>query len=620
LVTGPSGILADDLYDGQTIDARTLLPVNAHTVTDGFEPARVLKFDPAILEPYVGPPVRRQEEITPTVVGRTPSGEVLLDFGQNLVGWLRIRVTGHAGDELTVHHAEVLEDGDLALRPLRSAKAVDRFWLSGGDDVFEPTLTFHGFRYARLDGWPGTEADATNNIQAVVIGSELERTGFFSCSDPDLQQLHNNVVWGMRGNFVDLPTDCPQRDERMGYLGDLAAFAPTATFLFDVETFLRDWFRDLNVEQRIQGGQVPLTVPNTLKYEPTMFQAPEEGVVVKPAPMAMWQDGAVWIPWAMWEQYGDKRILVQQRQSIADHLDIIEGAIEDNGILTAGYQLGDWLDPAAPPDNPREARADREVVATACVYRSADIGARISHVLGDEEEFHRRSTLANRIKSGFIETYVETDGRIRSDAPTVYAVAIAFGLLDGKVAQHAGNRLAELIAKGGDVIATGFIGTPFVLHALSSTGHTDTAYRLITQRRCPSWLYQVDMGASTVWERWDAMLPDGTVNPGEMTSFNHYAFGSVGDWMHRVIGGISPLEAGYRRVLFAPQPGGGLTSASADLRTPCGLSGINWSLEQGRLRTQVVVAPQTEGVLRLPGAAERVLGPGTHEFEDVLAG
>jgi alpha-L-rhamnosidase len=311
--SAPSAVLADDLYDGETVDARGLLPEQGHTApADAFQPVMLVDFDPSVLEPYVGPPIRRQEEIAPTVIGHTETGELLLDFGQNLVGWLRIRVSGRRGDELTVHHAEVLEDGDLSLRPLRSAKAVDRFVLSGREDVFEPTLTFHGFRYARIAGWTGTDAAAVEAVRAVVIGSELRRTGRFNCSDPSLNKLHENVVWGMRGNFVDLPTDCPQRDERMGYVGDLAAFAPTAVFLYDVETFLRDWFRDLNVEQRIQGGQVPLTVPNTLKYEPSMFQKPPEGVVIKPAPMAMWQDGAVWIPWAMWEQYGDIRVLEQR--------------------------------------------------------------------------------------------------------------------------------------------------------------------------------------------------------------------------------------------------------------------------------------------------------------------
>jgi alpha-L-rhamnosidase len=612
----PSGILADDLYDGEAIDARLLLPQHAHLHDDdAFGAVRTVPLDVSTLEPYLAPPIRRQEEIEPQLLGTTDGGALLLDFGQNLVGWLRIKVRGDQGRKLIVHHAEVLEGGDLSLRPLRSAKAMDTFVLSGGDDVFEPTFTFHGFRYARIAGWPGTPDEALAAIRAVVIGSDLVRTGYFECSHPLLTQLHENVVWGMRGNFIGLPTDCPQRDERLAYVGDLAAFAPTASFLYDVNDFLVDWFRDLNIEQRLGSGQVPLTVPNSLKFEQSVVEEPEGGWGdFAPGPMALWQDGAVWIPWTIYEQSGDPRILEQQRNSIEQYLSYVESALNENGTMTAGYQLGDWLDPAAPPDDPRAARADREVVATACMYRSVALGARIADVLGDHEAAKHRESLARRIRTGFLNAYVSPDGRIRSDAPTVYAVAVAFGLVTGKLAQAAGDRLAELIAEAGHVIATGFIGTPFVLHALSDTGHTDTAYRLITQQQCPSWLYQVSMGATTIWERWDAMLPDGTVNPGEMTSFNHYAFGSVADWMHCVIAGISPLTAGYTRILFAPQPGGGLTSASAELRTPHGSASIRWALDGDDLSGEVLIPEGSRAVLRLPRTQERDLGPGRHEF------
>jgi alpha-L-rhamnosidase len=569
-VSTRSGILSDDLYDGETVDARLLLPQHAHLSADEtFSAVRTVAAAVPGLEPYLAPPIRRQDEFAPELLGTTADGDLLLDFGQNLVGWLRIRVSGERGHELLVHHAEVLEDGDLSLRPLRSAEAADKFVLSGGDDIFEPTFTFHGFRYVRVSGWPGTPEDALDAIRAVVIGTDLVRTGYFECSDERLNQLHRNVVWGMRGNFVGIPTDCPQRDERMAYVGDLAAFAPTAAFLYDVNDFLTDWMRDLNIEQRIGDGQVPLTAPNTLKFEQQVVEVPEGGWGdFKPGPMALWQDGAVWIPWAVYEQYGDLTILEQQKDSISEYLAFVESALDESGTMSAGYQLGDWLDPAAPPEDPRAARADREVVATACMYRTAQLGARIAEAFGDQEAAKHRQQLAAHIRAGFLGAYVSADGRIRSDAPTVYAVAIAFGLVSGDLAQVAGDRLAELIAEGGHVIATGFIGTPFVLHALSETGHAATAYQLLTQEQSPSWLYQVAMGATTIWERWDAMLPDGTVNPGEMTSFNHYAFGAVADWMHRVIAGIRPLAAGYERILFAPQPGAGITSASAALRTP----------------------------------------------------
>ncbi|MFB4420816.1 family 78 glycoside hydrolase catalytic domain [Streptomyces sp. QL37] len=611
-----SGVLSDDWYDGQVTDTRLLMPADAHLAPDDvWTQARVVDFDPSVLEPYIGPPVRRHEEIAPTVVGRTAEGHLLLDFRQNIVGWLRIRVQGAEGAELVVRHAEVLEDGDLSVRPLRSAAAVDRYVLSGAEDVLEPTFTFHGFQYATIEGWTGTDESAVEAVKAVVVGSVLERTGHFSCSDADLTRLHENVVWGMRGNFLEVPTDCPQRDERMGYIGDLAAFAPTAAYLFDVRDFMRDWLRDLSLEQEKAGGLVPIVVPDVLKYETGMY-TPPEGVVIKPAPMALYHDGAVWIPWALYEQYGDLRFLEEQRRSVADYLKLIEDTLNEDGTLTEGFQLGDWLDPAAPPEDPSAARADREVLATACMYRSVDLAARMARALGDDEEAERRALVADRIRQGFTTRYVGTDGRIRSDAPTVYALAIAFGLVSGAGARAAGDRLAQLVADGGHVIATGFVGTPFILHALSASGHTDTAYRLLTQKECPSWLYQVSMGATTIWERWDAIRPDGSVNPGEMTSFNHYAFGSVADWMHRVVAGLSPLEPGYRRVLFAPRPGGGLSSAAARVRTPQGEAAIDWSIDGDRIRAAVQVPEGTEGILSLPGMAERTLAPGRHQIEE----
>lgn len=615
----PSGIVEDDWYDGQVTDARLLMPAEAHLAPDdAWGQARVVDFDASVLEPYIGPPVRRQEEIAPTVVGRDQEGRLLLDFRQNLVGWCRIRVRGAEGTELVVRHAEVLEDGGLSVRPLRSAKAVDRFVLSGGDDVLEPTFTFHGFQYASIEGWTGTDEEAVEAVRAVVIGSVLDRTGHFTCSDADLNQLHQNVVWGMRGNFVEVPTDCPQRDERMGYIGDLAAFAPTAAYLFDVRDFMRDWLRDLSLEQEKAGGFVPIVVPDVLKYQTGMYEVPE-GVVIKPAPMALYHDGAVWIPWALYEQYGDLRILDEQRTSVAAYVRFIEDTINEDGTLTEGFQLGDWLDPAAPPEDPGAARADKEVLATACMYRSVDLSARMARALGDDEEADRRAAVAARIRQGFTTRYVGADGHIRSDAPTVYALAIAFGLVSDAQLRAAGDRLAKLVADGGYVIATGFVGTPFILHALSISGHTDTAYRLLTQKECPSWLYQVSKGATTIWERWDAIRPDGSVNPGEMTSFNHYAFGSVADWMHRVVAGLSPLEPGYRRVLFAPRPGGGLSSAGARVRTPHGQARLAWTLDGDRIRVEIEVPEGTEGVLSLPGVDERVLTPGEYVIDEPLA-
>jgi alpha-L-rhamnosidase len=600
---GPSAVLSNDLYDGQTIDARRRDDswLAAGFVGEGWVGVHTLNIDTSILEPYIGPGVTRWNELPVQEIITSPSGKTLIDFGQNLVGWVRVSVQGAPGTEITVRHAEVLEHGELGTRPLRTAVATDRYILSGEADVFEPTFTFHGFRYAEVTGWPGelTPEDLT----AVAIGSELERIGTFRTSDPLLNQFHENVVWGMRGNFVDVPTDCPQRDERLGWTGDIAAFAPTAAFLFDVDTFLTDWLRDLSLEQAHQDGIIPYVVPDVLKYLelPGGFPEPESTTV--------WSDAGVWVPWALYEAYGDEAVLAHQFDSMTSHLRRVKSLMSPNGLWDTGFQFGDWLDPDAPPEDPAKAKADTGVVATACTYRSATIVAQAAKILGRDAEHAEFATMASELRVAFNEHYVD-GGRVFSDCTTVYALAIEFGLLDGADEAVAGDRLAQLSAEAGYRISTGFAGTPFITDALTKTGHLDTAYKLLLERECPSWLYPVTMGATTVWERWDSMLPDGTINPGEMTSFNHYALGAVADWMHRVIGGIAPLTPGYGKVLIAPQPGGELTEAETTLDTRHGHVSVRWVLSEGLLVVDVELPAGVEGVLRLPGHDDRAITGG----------
>ena len=526
----------------------------------------------------------------------------MIDFGQNLVGWLKFSVRGERGQTITLRHAEVLENGELGVRPLRTAKQTDELILSGGEDFFEPTFTFHGFRYAEITGWPG-ELTA-DSLVAVVVSSELERIGHFECSDPMLNQLHRNVVWGQRGNFLDVPTDCPQRDERLGWTGDLAVFAPTAAYLFDVDGFLRDWLADLAAEQRAGEGMVPFVVPDILKYEEHPKEFP------KPETTAIWSDAAVWVPWALWQAYGDQTVLADHFESMAAHVRRVESLISPTGLWDAGFQFGDWLDPTAPPHAPFEAKADNGVVATACLYRSAQLVAAAAEILGHSSDREHFAALAARTKAAFNEHYVSDDGTIRSDAPTVYALAVSFGLLDGETKQRAGDRLAELVAETGYHIQTGFAGTPYVTDALTVTGHLDDAYRLLLERECPSWLYPVTMGATTIWERWDSMLPDGSINPGEMTSFNHYALGAVADWMHRVIGGLAPAAPGYQRVRIAPQPGGGLTWAKTSLRTPHGVVRVAWQIVDGELTVEADLPEGVTAELALPGSDPEIIAGG----------
>ncbi|MCU1422016.1 MAG: Bacterial alpha-L-rhamnosidase [Microbacteriaceae bacterium] len=600
---GPSAVLENDLYNGETIDARR---DRSAWLEPGFAASdwvgvHVLDFDTAELVPSQAPPVRAFDELAPVKIWTSPSGRTLVDFGQDLVGWVRVRVQGPAGSEVVLRHAEVLERDELGVRPLRSAKATDRYILSGGVDVFEPTFTFHGFRYAEVTGWPGelTAADLT----AVAVGSQLERIGTFRSSDPLLNQLHQNVVWGMRGNFLSVPTDCPQRDERLGWTGDIAAFAPTSAFLFDVHDFLGDWLRDVDLEQSHHDGIIPFVVPDSLKYT---------GIAEVESEMestAVWSDAGVWVPWALYQAYGDVDALEEQFATMAAHVRHVRSLLSPNGLWDTGFQFGDWLDPDAPPHEPIKAKADMGVVATVSAYRSTWITAEAARILGRESDAAEFAALAADLKRAFTDAYVK-DGRVLSDATTAYALAIEFGILDEADRVAAGDRLSELVRESGYLVSTGFAGTPFICDALSSTGHIDDAYGLLMQQENPSWLYPVTMGATTIWERWDSMLPDGSINPGEMTSFNHYAFGAVADWMHRTIGGISALEPGYSRILLAPQPGGGLTSASASLKTPHGTVSVDWTIDGAGLHVDVEVPEGATAVLRLPGSEDVELGAG----------
>ncbi|GAB3794307.1 glycoside hydrolase family 78 protein [Humibacter antri] len=604
--SGPGAVLANDLYDGETIDARRLEDAwkNPGFTADDWVGVHAVDFDTSLLAPYIGPSVKRWNELPVAEVITSPSGRTLLDFGQNLVGWLRLRAQGPAGAEITVRHAEVLEHGELGTRPLRTARATDRFILSGGEDEFEPTFTFHGFRYAEISGWPGEFDPAA--VTAVVIGSELTRIGTMTTSDPLLDQFHRNVVWGMRGNFVDVPTDCPQRDERLGWTGDIAAFAPTAAFLFDVDSFLSDWLVDLDLEQQHHDGIVGFVIPDVLKFADR--ERPSESGPIDAT--AIWSDAAVWVPWTLYQAYGDTDVLRRQFGSMASHVHRVESLLSANGVWDGNFQFGDWLDPDAPPDDPARAKADKGVVATASAYRSARIVADVAEVLGLPDEHAEFDRIANRLHQAFNDEYVGQQGVVKSDCTTVYSLAIVFGLLSPEHEEFAGRRLAELAQQAGYRISTGFAGTPFITDALTKTGHVEDAYRMLLERECPSWLYPVTMGATTVWERWDSMLPDGTINPGEMTSFNHYALGAVADWMHRVVGGIAPLTPGYSSVLVAPQPGGGLTDVQTALETRHGRVAVHWTLADGQFTVDAELPDGVTGALRLPGQEDRPLTSG----------
>ncbi|MFF2452517.1 family 78 glycoside hydrolase catalytic domain [Isoptericola sp. NPDC058082] len=609
--SAPGPLTRASLYDGETFDAR-LLP--AGWSEPGFDdgawaPVVVHPLDRAVLAAPDGPPVRCTGELAPVSVTRAPGpdGEDgwLVDYGQNHSGRPRLVVpAAPAGTVVRVRHAEVLQDGTLYTRTLREAAATDEVVLDGEALTWEPRFTVHGYRYAHVTGWPGEGAPA---IVSRVLHSDMARTGWFASSDPALDRLHENVVWSLRSNFVDIPTDCPQRDERLGWTGDIQAFAPTAAFLYDVHGMLADWLRSLSAEQRRFDGTVPVYVP----WIPggTFWQPSQD--------IAGWGDAATLVPEALHRDSADRDLLARQYASAVAWVDKVAGLAGADRLWDTGMQLGDWLDPTAPPEDPLRAQTDPYLVATAYLARSARVVADTARTLGRGADAARYETLAEEVAAAYRKRYVDS-GDAMHDTQTAHALSIVFDLLDGDDARRrAGERLAALVRNGGNTVGTGFAGTPLVADALSGTGQLDAAYALLLSHASPSWLAMVDLGATTIWERWDSMLTDGTVNPGEMTSFNHYALGSVADWLHRVVAGLAPLEPGYRTFRVAPRPGGGLTYASARHVTPYGAAEVAWRIEDGadgeELVVRCVVPVGTTAELDVPGAPSAVVGHGEHE-------
>ncbi|ONI60767.1 hypothetical protein ALI44B_09335 [Leifsonia sp. ALI-44-B] len=619
--SGP--VTAASLYDGERYDARLEPSGWDEPGFDDSAWARPTLLPrerfPAALEAPIGVPVRETETLAPQSVERRPNGRIRLDFGQNIAGRLRIRVAGPAGRTVTLHHAEVLEDDELAIRPLRSAPSVDSYTLRGSDgsdgsdgsgdrvETWSPRFTIHGFRFAELEGWPG-EFDPADAV-AVVIHSDMERTGWFESSDALVNKLHENTVWSMRDNFVDLPTDCPQRDERLGWTGDIQVFAPAASFLYASGGVLASWLRDVEAEQSPEGA-----VPNFVPWIACGF--PE-------ASSAAWGDAAVIVPWTMYLRNGDRGVLDRQFASMTGWVDHLAGMADASGLIREGMQLGDWLDPAAPPEDPGAGVTDKYLVASAYLAHSARLTARAAEVLGRAEAAERYGRLADDTASAFRFEFVAPSGRLVGETATSLAVALVFDLIeDAEQRARAGARLADLVREGDYRVQTGFVGTPLICDALAVTGNTEAAYRLLLEQGCPSWLYPVTMGATTIWERWDSMLPDGTVNPGEMTSFNHYALGAVVDFLHRVLAGLAPAAPGYRALRIAPQPGASFTSARAALTTPYGAASVAWTVDAGEFMLDVVVPVGVTAEVVLPGAPADVahIGSGTHRFTRRLHG
>ncbi|WVW85796.1 hypothetical protein I302_107834 [Kwoniella bestiolae CBS 10118] len=554
-------------------------------------------------------PIKRMQEISSKEIITTSSGKVIIDFGQNLVGWVRINTVPARvlpGDEIVLSHAEVLEHGELGTRPLRVAECQDTLVCGSDNSAFrgwEPTFTFHGFRYVQVDGWGGDVKLA--DFTAVVVYTDMERTGWFKSSHPLINKLHENVIWGMRGNFVGLPTDCPQRDERLGWSGDLTVFRDTANFLYDTSSILSGWLEDVAVEQEENSHIPPLVVPNILsRIYPQ-----------SPLRLAIWGDVAVLASLSLFEAFGDANVLAQQYDSMFNWL--TQGIVRDeNGLWRdkpEDTQLGDWLDPAAPPDFPGDGRTDPKLVADAYLVHVTRTMAEISRLLNKEEDALRFESEWKTLRQHYLDNYVSKTGRTVSDSQTALALSLQFDLLSDKQREVAIDRLETLVKKNVFKVATGFAGTPIILGVLAANDRLHLAYRMLQEKQCPSWLYTVSMGATTMWERWDSMRPDGTINPGEMTSFNHYALGSVASFLHNTIGGISPLEPGWKKFKVAPRPGGTVTSAEVKHLSPYGLIECSWHLKDEMLTVAVSVPPNSRAKVEI-GDLDLQIGSGRREF------
>ena len=587
--TGP--ILASDIYGGETYDARQERSGWASPGYDDRSWARVVRLDPPVsrlLSPE-SPPVRRIAELKPVAIKRAPSGETIFDLGQNFTGWARLKTRGPAGAVVTLRFAEVLDrDGNLYTANLRRASQTDRYTLKGGaDETYEPHFTFHGFRYVGVTGLPAPADSGT--ITGIVVSSDLAQTGTFETSDSLLNQLQHNIVWGQRSNFLDVPTDCPQRDERLGWTGDAQVFAPTAAYNLDVSGFFAKWLGDVAADQDASGA-LPWVIPDVLHAD----SASGSGT-------AGWSDAAVIVPWTAYVAYGDRALLARQYPSMRAWVDFEHRRAGSGLIWRPGWQFGDWL--ALHSDDPSYpgATTNTDFIATAYFAHSADIVGRAARALGNASEATRYETLFRDVKAAFNREFVSASGRVGENTQTAYALAIAFDLLPDSLVPAAADRLAAAVRARGMHLTTGFLGTPQLLPVLSATGHLDVAYGLLLQQSYPSWLYPITRGATTMWERWDGIRPDSSFEDAGMNSFNHYAFGAVGDWMYRTIGGIELDSPGAKKVRIAPHPGGGLTHARASLETPYGTLASSWRLDDQRFVLDVTVPPNTSADVTLWG-------------------
>lgn len=586
-------IRAAGIYAGETIDAR--LDKKGWALA-GYNDAnwssvKTADFSKAILKASYNEPIKKQETIKPVKIITTPKGEQVIDFGQNLVGWVQLKVKGKPGDKITVSHAEVLDKkGNFYTENLRAAKAQDIYFLKGNEEeVFEPHFTFHGFRYIKLEGYPGELQP--ENFTAITLYSAMEQTGNFTTSNAMINQLQHNIEWGLRGNFLDVPTDCPQRDERMGWTGDAQAFFRTATFLRGVNNFFTKWLKDLSLDQ-VKTGSVPHVIPNVLG---------ENGWATGGS--AGWADASTIIPWEMYQVYGDKRILENQYASMKAWVGYMQKQ-STNDLWNKGSHFGDWLFYTMADDNDGNAAITNKYLIAQCFYaHSTQLLINAAKELGKTDDVNTYTALLQKIKEAFVKEYTTANGATMSNTQTSYVLALQFDMLPEALRQQAADRLVANIKQYNNHLTTGFLGTPYLCHVLSRYGYTDVAYTLLLQETYPSWLYPVTKGATTIWERWDGIRTNGDFQAITMNSFNHYAYGAIGDWMYRVMAGLDTEDGdgiAYKKIHIQPHIGGSFTHVSAAYETPYGKLSSSWKIQDGKLILNIEIPANTTATVYIP--------------------
>ena len=572
-----SAIVEDSIYDGEVYDATKEVGAWTESGYEGEGWTLVKAYDPKGLGPVVdrmSPPVIVKETIEPIELIHTPAGEWVLDMGQNMVGWIRFTVDVPKGSKVKLSFGEILQENNFYRDNLREAKARYEYISDGQKRSVEPHFTYYGFRYVKLEGFG--EDIQLEDFTGCVIYSDLDTIGHIETSDPMVNRLFLNALWGQKGNFLDVPTDCPQRDERMGWTGDAQIFSGTASFNMDTYAFYVKFMRDLYEEQKFAGGMVASTVPTFSQNKTT-----ESSFIAGGA--CAWGDAATVIPWEVYLHTGDATILKRQYQSMKDWVDWVirkDVAQGDRKLWTEGFQFGDWLALDGPVEGGVMGGTDKGLLASAYYFYSTEIMAKTAQVLGNSDDAKYYGQHAKLIKKAIQDEYFSKSGRSTVDTQTARIVALQFNLLEDSMKAQALKDLIGLLKKSNMHLKTGFIGTPYLCRALSDMGASDEAYQVFFQEDYPSWLYEVKMGATTIWERWNSVLPNGKISGTDMNSLNHYAYGSIIEWVYRNVCGIKPVEdqPGFKAFIIKPEVYGKLKYANASLSSPMGKIETGWEV------------------------------------------